>query len=485
MCGYSQRKRGVTVTRRAPVNGRGRRGGAGGLMLALLWLAAPLMARAQTPATVPALPALPGREQLALSYSGQFVVTGSAEKSPLLRLPSVTTNANFVRLEPALLSVSAERIKQSLYRTLGVPVGPNWQGKIYLALRPALYTDEQVTVVARPIDRSWSYLVQLPDVVAADRYMRGMTGALLLELANRRSSADGHCAELPAWLIDGLSRQLLRNELAKVVVTAPQGVIDQPTRTRPAAHDHELDPLAAARQVLRKHAVLTYEQMCWPTVAQIAGQDGGVYQASAQLLVVELLRLNDGPARLRKMLEILPQGYNWQTAFQVAFRQEFPRPVDLEKWWALAATSFQAHEPGAAWTPAYSASRLNELLQVPVAIRATSNALPRHASIPLQAVVRDFSPAHQTEVLEARLHDLRMAELRMAHQYIALTDEYCQVLAGYLGESLAPPRRVTSGRRAATAVVHLRAREFVRRLDALDARRRTVEAGLQTARQAG
>ena len=419
---------------------------------------------------------LPGGDQLAFSYSGQFVVTGSAEKSLLVSLPAVTTNSTFVRLDPALLSVSAERLKQALYRLLGLPSVRDWQGKIFLAMHPALWTDENVTVVAKPLGQTWCYLVQIPDVVQRDRFVRGLTGALLLELANRQSSADGHCADLPVWLMDGLSRDMLQDELAEVVVTEPNTSLDDFTPPKGPAKERELDPLAAARQVLRTHPALTYDQLCWPTDAQLAGQDDGVYHASAQLFVSELLNTKDGPARLRSLLQTLPQAYNWQTAFQSAFHDEFARPLDLEKWWALSVVDFLSHDPGPVWTPAYSAGRLNELLQVPVAVRVSSNSLPTHATISLQAVVQDFAPARQSEILETRLRDLRVAQFRMARQFIALNDAYCQVLAGYLGERLGPTPRSSSLHHPVPAPVRLKPGEFVRRLNALDARRQMLEA---------
>ena len=441
-------------------------------LVLLCFILAPVCAPAES---------LPGENQLALSYSGQFVITGSPDKSPLASLPAVTTNAAFVRLEPAILSVSAERIKQSLYHLLGYSSVQNWQGKIYLSLHTALWTDENVSVLARPIDHSWSYHVQLPDVVQADRYLRGITGALLLELANRQTSANGHCADIPAWLIDGLSRQLLQDELAKVVLSVPDSPLSQAASDRGRVQQRDLDPLAEARHVLRTHSALTYDQLCWPTEAQLNGADDGVYHASAQLFVAEILKFKQGPARLRHLLEILPQDYNWQTAFQSAFHEEFPAPLDLEKWWALTVIDFLSRDPGPAWTPAYSARLLNELLQVPVAVRASSNSLPAHATIPLQAVVRDFTLDRQFQVLADRLRDLRVAQFRLARQFIALNNEYCQVIASYLGERLGPAPRSSSVHHSAPTPVRMKPREFIRRLDALDARRQTVEASLNRA----
>jgi len=305
-----------------------------------------------------------------------------------------------------------------------------------------------------------------------------MTGALLLELANRQTATDGHCADIPVWLIDGLSRQLLQDELAKVVLSVPDSAPVRSSPNRGTTQQRDLDSLADARHILRGHPALTYDQLCWPTEAQLDGADDGVYHASAQLFVAELLKAKNGPARLRHLLEILPQDYNWQIAFQSAFHEEFPAPLDLEKWWALTVIDFLSHDPGPAWTPSYSASRLNELLQIPVAVRVSSNSLPTHATIPLQAVVRDFKLDQQYDILETRLRDLRIAQFRMARQFIALNDEYCQVIAGYLGERLGPAPRSSSVHHPVPTPVRMKSPEFVRRLNALDARRQMVEASL-------
>ena len=47
--------------------------------------------------------------------------------------------------------------------------------------------------------------------------------------------------------------------------------------------------LAAARRVLQDRPALTFDQLSWPDDAQLSGDDGGVYRASAQLFVNALL----------------------------------------------------------------------------------------------------------------------------------------------------------------------------------------------------
>ena len=75
------------------------------------------------------------------SVSGQFIVTGAA-RSRLADMPAVATNAELIVLEPALLVVSAERIREAFNHILNPelrdlnPVTPP-RSKIYLVLHPA------------------------------------------------------------------------------------------------------------------------------------------------------------------------------------------------------------------------------------------------------------------------------------------------------------------------------------------------------------
>ena len=150
----------------------------------------PLFARAQT--------SFPDTSS-ARSVSGQFIVTGvpsPAAGAGLAAMPGIATNTDFVRLEPALLAVSAERIKESLrrelnreFKTPGVNAPPH--GKIFLALHPAQSTDEDVTIVSRRSPGGWDYQVRLPDVLSRTRYLRALTGVLLLELAGEGARRDG------------------------------------------------------------------------------------------------------------------------------------------------------------------------------------------------------------------------------------------------------------------------------------------------------
>ena len=427
---------------------------------AALFLAA--AARAQFP-----LPEPPA----ALSVSGQFAVLDAPPFSPLALTPAVLTNAALVHLEPALLAVSAERIKDSIWHDLGLQ--GNWRGPIYLALHPASSTNDDVNIVATPFVNTWIYSVELPDVISQTRLTRAITGAVLLEVANRNAGA--HCAELPAWLVDGFSQRVLASSEPGTILSPPEKKVNGLLEDRIVSIQSGVDPLVGARRVLQLQFPLTFEQLSWPSDAALSGDDGGVYRASSEVFLNALLRLRDGPARLRLLLSDLPGCYNWQTAFRSAFQPDFPRPVDLEKWWALEAVSFVAHDAGPAWTPEVSQDRLNEILSVPVEMRPATNSLPIHAQVSLQVVIRSFDPARQSATLQTTLRDLQLAQLRMAPTVAVLADAYCHALAGYLGEQ----RRTTRIKRLTVSVGAGNREALLNRLDQLDARRRSLETATQ------
>ena len=104
----------------------------------------------------------------------------------------------------------------------------------------------------------------------------------------------------------------------------------------------------------------------------------------------------------------------------------------MEKWWALQVVNFVARDPGPAWTPAVSRDKLDEILSVPVEMRTASNALPAHAEISFQAVIRNFDRPQQDEILQLKLRDLELSQLRMATPFAVLADGYRRALADYL-----------------------------------------------------
>ncbi len=401
------------------------------------------------------------------SVSGQFIISTAADNHPYFSRPDAGTNAELVRLEPSLLAVSAERFKAALRKQLGLAADAPWSGKIYLVLRPAHSSDEPVNIAVQPFIRNWNYRLELPDLISRNRCARALSAVLLLEFANRNTPVNGSAAFPPDWLVDGLAREILESAETKVILSAPAKTLNSIPQTRLNEKMHGLDPLAAARTVLQNFPALTFEQLGWPTDAQLNGDDGGVYRASAQLFVHDLLALKNGPANMRTFLAELPAHANWQTAFYDAYREDFRRPLDVEKWWSLRVVGFAMRAPGPRWTPSISRDKLDAALAVPVNVRYSSNALPSYSEISLQAVLQNFSPDQQAETLQTRLRDLELIQLRLTPALAPIAAGYSKVLADYLGQH----KKAVRHRPADVA-------STVKQLDALDARRREAVSKL-------
>jgi hypothetical protein len=406
----------------------------------------------------------------ASSVSGQFVVTEEPGMSPLRFAPDfIPKDEDVVRVEPAELAVSADRVRNTLLKELGVDPNAPWSGKIFLALHPARSLDENVEIFSSRFGPGWNYHVLLPDMLPRQRLARGLTGVLLMEYANR--SANNRSAEMPPWLVDGLAQELLASDLQGLIVSAPDGVINGIPTDRVNTTQRGLDSLTGARAVFQNYSILTFSQLSWPTEGQVSGNDGGAYRASAQLFVDRLLKLHDGAGKLRMMVTFLPRYYNWQSAFWTAFHEDFTNTLQVEKWWALQSVDFDSRSPGSQWTLAVSRQKLDEILSVPVKFRQTSNSLPATAEISLQKVIQSFDPVQQTGILQTKLRDLEIAQFRMAPSLAVLTAQYLNTLAAYLGE----PQPSRGARQINKSVPEkISARDAVAMLNTLDARRRAI-----------
>jgi hypothetical protein len=431
------------------------------------WVVAGLLAGTLFPVVSRADFQLPGMASTR-SNSGEFAIISAQQVSPLAGTLAVRTNLTLIHLEPALLAVSAEHIKDSIYQELGIN-DTAWRGQIFLALHPAHSLDEDVTIVSSRFNNAWMYRVELPDITSRARLVRALAAVVLLEYANRK--AGEHSAEIPEWLAEGMSQQLLDDVNPEIVSIGPGQNINGYAEDRTVNNDFSFNSLTRARMVLKNADPLTVEQLSWPTDKQLSGADGGVYRASAQLFVCDLLGLNNGAERIRVMLQSLPQFYNWQLAFRAAFQVRFPSPLDMEKWWALQSVDFVSRDAGPQWSPEVSREKLDEMLAVPMDFRSASNNLPLRAEISLQMAINNVEPQRQAAILQERVRELDLAQLQMAPQFAVMNDQYRRVLEDYLNEN--PQASVSRWIKHPPA--RPGQRKTIERLDALDATRRAME----------
>ena len=410
------------------------------------------------------------------SFSGQFIAHEPRGNGPVVMPPDLLTNGNSLELKPELLAVSAERIKQSIWLELGA--NATWRDNVHFTLRPARSAADLVNVRLERFRSSWNYRVDLPNVMERQKFVHALVSVILLEVANR--TATDRSAEVPAWLTQGMTERLLETRGKQLMLppprTLPGGMIYTPT-VNEVRRD---DPMRVVRQELKETSALTIAELSWPTDAQLNGQDQGRYRRTAGLFVTELQQLHAGRASLRSMVGNLGACYNWQTAFYQAFTNTFPRPLELEKWWALQVAHLNGRDPDRLWNTEDSLRKLDELLKVSVSIRQTSGELPASGLASLQNVIQEWDALRQVPVLQKKLAELDSARLRVSNDVARILDEYRMTLAGYLNKRSAPGAAFFAGRNSPPGARQL-TRETVRALNELDRRR----AELQTAENTG
>jgi hypothetical protein len=391
----------------------------------------------------------------ARSRSGQFLVHGLPSTKPMLNL-APTSGVTYVRLEPTVLAVSGENIKQSLLSALHLT--DRWQGRIGISLKPVQEDNEEILIAAVRYTDGWQYRMQIPEQVDKGRLAKALVEVLLLEIAQR--NAGERRLELPPWLVPGLAAHLTATEPTPLIV-------EQEMRT--SRQRRMEDALKLARDVLRKGGGLSFDELNWPDQRT----DYAVYEASAHLLVHELLRKGGG-VLLSELLAALRDHLNWQTAFLKTY--SFRSLRDADKWWTLHLVNFGARENLVTWSLPEVAVQLQGLLITSVQVRLTPNELPITTEVMLQQVLQEWDWARQSPLLRQKLIHLHALRARAPSPLAELIDGYRQSLGGYIER-----RESLRAKPARSPVVRSLITDTVQRLNDLDVRREVAVAGTSRA----
>ena len=378
------------------------------------------------------------------SRSGQFVLP-LVPPRPVYRPAALEKDPRLIPLDLRFLPVSCERVKELLWRELGATAP--WRGKIFVTLYAATAVDSPITIASEQFRDGWQYRLELPDLVERTRFTRALVKVLLLEMANR--AAGPHSAEIPGWLTEGLSRQLLASSQVDLILAPPQTTANGLQLTSFHKSQVQENPLAEAHKRLSNQPPLTFQQLSWPGPEQFTGDAADVYGSSAQLFVSDLLDLRGGKEYLRAMLAEFPQHYNWQLAFFHAFQPYFQNTVDVEKWWALQLLHFTGRDLTETWDAEKGWNKLDQALRSEVQVRVGTNEMPLHFEAKLQTVLQEWDDARQFPALRAKLVELGMLRPRLGTNLAPVLDEYCRILNDYLNER-AHPGFVLPLRKAAT-----------------------------------
>lgn len=408
------------------------------------------------------------------STSGQFIVSGLRPVAPSAAGNPVSTNILLLELAPAPLMVSCERVKQALLQELGARDA--WRSPIQVAINPVMTNNQSPVIGARPQRDGWQYRVEVPTRISDARLVRGLVHVLLLEIANR--GAGMRSAEIPLWLSEGLTQELLRSGPGVLTLMAPQRTVNQVSQFPSGWQGIRPDPLQAVRERLQAHAAFSLSRLGEVQADQLSEETWRTFQACAHLLVHELLRLPDGRWAMQNLLARSSQFLNWQSAFFAAFQAHFPRMLDAEKWWSVVLTHFTGLDPNQAWRPGVAAEKLAEALRPAVLVPGAHPDQTKRSRMTLQELINGWDYPRQRVVLSSAVQQLVLQRVWMPPEYRVLADEYVRTVQEYLRLRDMSPLARTFSRQPFQSAQSL-ARDAVNQLNQLDERRTALAASVE------
>jgi len=407
---------------------------------------------AQTPRLNAILPT--ANDITARSASQQFIIHGKRLANRSVA-PLSGSGINLVRLDPSLLAVTCERIKAGVLRELEAP--DRWQGKIHVTIQNVADSRRPIDIRAEHFSNGWQYHIHVPESVAPERLVRALSNAVLLEIANREGQS--RLAELPLWLSEGFSGLLLSHGGADLVLRP---------ESRTTRREMPGDPYRGVREYLAHHPALTINQLGLPTADLLEGESWQTYRACSQWLVIELLRMPEGRARLRLFLNLLPGNLNWQFGFLAAFNAQFNSLLDVEKWWAICLLSTQGRDQWQGWSRQTSWEKLNAIVHLPAQEAPKPGAAPAWAEVTLQEVIEWWDFQNQKAILSGVLQKLQILRMNSSPQIVPLVRDYQETLRAYLDQrSKSGYEGEGKGHQASNASIITR--NVIRRLKSLDA----------------
>jgi hypothetical protein len=309
--------------------------------------------------------------------------------------------------------------------------------------------------------KGWNYRLTLPSPIETNLLLRAVVQAILTETANR--SAGEHSAEVPGWLVTGLSAHLQADSEPTTLLRV---------QSRLNTNRIKMPAMEAVRGLLRQETPISFQELCWPGPELAAGRSNELYAACAQVFVEELLQFPDGSRRLGAMIDRLPQHLNWQTSFLEAFDGHFGQLVDVEKWWGLVCVNFTGVDFASRFSPVDSWHKLQEALDVPVQVHFSPDRLPVEAVVTLQEAIRTWGPAESEAALERAFEKLLTLRRQVTPKLRPLLDAYLEVVEG-CEDGTRPVVNTGWGKRVTPPMAVLR-NAACKKLNALDAQRESM-----------
>ncbi len=418
------------------------------------------------------------------SRSGQFIVRWREQfRVPPLLLEDEKA-AGIIVLTPELLAVSAERIKESLLWQLGA--SDRWRGKIRFQFKQGKSDPGHFFLESFRFSNGWNYQVTLSPKIRRSVWLRHCVAVLLLEMANRL--AGERSAEVPFWLIDGITMELRQSALLDLSPSHTERLLiggANPGLGMTTPQQLYQDALISTRQWLANNIPAGVDELFFPAAEHLQGDKQPPFSRSAHLFFRQLRALRAGKASFRQFLSSLSSRLNWQQAFFPSFHPHFKNMLDLEKWWAVTLVDFLTNPYSAPINPEKmkinahpldeSRTALQQILSpLPAFVGRKRNEIAKRAGFTLQQAIAQWDYPDQKTTLQRIINRLHLLSIYAHPQLTPLIQTYQTTLSSYLTErdraGYQPLRRGQPRRRSQQIV-----QDTQRKLDRLDAQLLTTD----------
>ncbi|HTS18314.1 MAG TPA: hypothetical protein VMP11_12120 [Verrucomicrobiae bacterium] len=312
------------------------------------------------------------------------------------------------RLVPSALCAYAERIKREWLRRIDSV--DNWRDPIMLLVETRQSQQAGAPAVSIGVfqtDAHLEYRIRclVPPTIDEEELSPAILDALCSEWASRNQATDPAkpytAPQIPLWLVEGMASSFRRDDGTLLAVSRRSVIGGQP---RPV------------RDVMAIEAV----------PADVI--DRQLFRANAWVLTEGLLRLKNGPAKLRHFLSDLGEEKVASNAFWTVYRGDFPNAVALEKWWSLELVARTSESLAQDLSTEDTRRKLDAILVTRLGPAGGRRGMPGEISVGIADLWRYEDSPWLGDLLKIKID--RIGALRgVAHPlYLPALDEYMEAL---------------------------------------------------------
>jgi hypothetical protein len=348
-------------------------------------------------------------------------------------------------LLPAALCVFAEKVNREWLSQ--IEAADSWRDPVIFVVQeraPAQSNAPPATLEVFRTDLHLKYQIRclVPPPLSESSLLDVVVEALCAETANRTQrtspAAPYVVAPVPQWLVQGLA-QAMRGQGDVLLGIARRSV----AAGRPQRAVELLETTALPGDPLERE----------------------LFRANAWLFTQGLLNIPDGGRKMQRYLAELGAQKSVTNAFRTVYRQDFPQPVALEKWWALQLARRTSVEVAQNLSALDTKRRLEEILRVKLVVPGRKGTRSSEIDEPVSRLWTYYDTPWIKDVLRNKLFALQALRAQAHPRYQDVIGKYSEAVAWLLDKKLNRFRRAVRHADDARAAIERESRETTAYLD--------------------